>query len=230
LELLVLRNVGERTRIAPDTSRPVWLAALPRGVIQFQVGESDVSREAVFRRGDSIAVTAPVPPGEKQVLVSYILPRSEPRLQLPVDQLVGRLNLLVEDSSGALEGSGLARAESEVLEGVKFARFTKDSVLPGTPVSVRLAASSFAAGSLWWIVVGLSGLALAAGLLLAWRRTREATRLAPASADPELLAAQIAALDAAFEGRKAATTAERSAYQRRRALLKSRLEELLSRH
>lgn len=223
LELLVLRNAGERTRIAPDTSRPVWEGGLPRGVIQFEVGESDVSSEAIYRRRDSMAVAAPVPPGEKQILVSYILPRSVPRLQLRVDQLVGRLNLLVEDSAAALESGGLDRVESEVIEGVKFARFTKDKVLPGTRVSVRLAPAGFVAGSLWWIVVALSALALAAGLLVAWRRTRETIRLAPASSDPELLAAQIAALDAAFEGRTDAR------YQRQRALLKSRLEELLRR-
>ena len=50
-----------------------------------------------------------------------------------------------------------------------------------------------------------------------------------AGADPDRLAAEIAALDAAFEARGGATAAERAAYERRRAELKARLEELLAR-
>ena len=61
LEILVLENRGRLTRISPDSVTPVWLGAIPEGAIQFQVGESDVSDQAVTRRGDSVAVIAPVP-------------------------------------------------------------------------------------------------------------------------------------------------------------------------
>lgn len=227
LELLVLRNNGLRTRIAPDTSRPVWAGVLPLGAIQFQVGESDVSSEAVYRRGDSVAVAAPVPPGEKQVVVSYILPRSVPRLQLPLDQAVGRVNLLVEDSAATLEGDALDRMGAELIEGVSFQRFARSDVAAGTPVSLRFARGRFAPASLWWVVVSLAGLVLLSGLMLVWRRTRVPADLGPASSDPAVLAAQIAALDAVFEARADPSPADRKAYQRRREWLKSRLQDLL---
>ena len=228
LELLVLRNAGERTRIAPDTAWPVWQGTLPRGAIQLEVGESDVSAEAVYRRGDSIAVAAPVPPGEKQVVVSYVLPRARRALDLTVDQPVARLNVLVEDSAATSAGDALERVGSEMIEGTSFVRFARNEVAAGAHVLVQFPRARFSAGNLWWLVVGFAGAALAAGLVLVWRRTLPAAAEA-GPADPNLLAAEIAALDAAFEQRPDATSEERAAYQRRRATLKARLEELLSR-
>ncbi len=228
LELLVLRNVGTRTRISPDTARPVWQGVLPRGAIQLEVGESDVSSEAVYRRGDSIAVAAPVPPGDKQVVVSYILPRSIRRFELTLDQPVARFNVLVEDSSAALEGTALDRMGAESIEGTSFVRFAKSDLASGAHVVVAFSRAATAPASWWWLVVGLAGAALLGGLVLAWRRTRPAPATS-VPADPDALAAQIAALDAAFESRTDATASERGAYQRRRAELKARLETLLTR-
>ncbi len=227
LELVVLRNAGERTRISPDTSRPVWQGALPRGAIQLEVGESDVSAEAVYRRGDSIAVAAPVPPGEKQVVVSYVLPRARRALDLWVDQPMERLNVLVDDSAATLVGDALERVGSETIEGTSFVRFARNDVAAGAHVLVRFPRAGFSAGSLWWLVVGLAGAALAAGLVLAWRRTLPV--ISPLPGDPNVIAAEIAALDAAFENRADVTPEERAAYQRRRSALKAGLEELLSR-
>lgn len=228
LELVVLRNTGERTRISPDTSRPVWQGMLPAGAIRLEVGESDVSAEAVYRRGDSLAVAAPVPPGEKQVVVSYVLPRARRALDLMVDQPVERLNVLVEDSAATLAGDALERMGNETIEGASFVRFARNDVAPGAHVLVRFPRAGFSAGSLWWVVVGLAGAGLATGLVLAWRRTQPAVATA-LPADPNLIAAEIAALDAAFEQRPDPTPEDRAAYQRRRAVLIARLEELLSR-
>ncbi|MBI2404069.1 MAG: hypothetical protein HYV20_15300 [Gemmatimonadetes bacterium] len=228
LELLVLRNTGAGTRIASDTARPVWQGALPRGAIELEVGESDVSAEAVYRRGDSIAVVAPVPPGEKQVVVSYVLPRARRALDLTVDQPIARLNLLVEDSAAQLVGDALERVESEMIEGTSFVRFAGNDVVAGAHVLVQFPRGRFSLGNLWWVVVALAGAALAAGLVLAWRRTLPAAA-SPLPGNPNVIAAEIAALDAAFEQRPEATPEERAAFQRRRAALKARLEELLSR-
>lgn len=228
LELLVLRNAGERTRIAPDTTRPVWQGALPVGAIRLEVGESDVSAEAVYRRGDSIAVSAPVPPGEKQVVVSYLLPRARRALDLLVDQPVARLNVLVEDSGATLEGDALEAMGAETMEGTTFVRFARNEVAAGTRVVVNFPRGAFSLGRYWWVLIGLAGTALAAGLVAVWRRTGPAAPVA-VPADPNVLAAEIAALDVAFEQRADASPDERAAYQRRRAALKAHLEDLLPR-
>jgi hypothetical protein len=226
LELLVLRNVGTRTRISPDTARPVWQGALPRGALQLEVGESDVSSEAVYRRGDSIAVAAPVPPGDKQVVVSYILPRSGRRFDMTLDQAVARFNVLVEDTAATLEGDALDRMGSQSIEGTNFVRFARNDVRPGAHVVVVFSRGAAGLTSWWWLVVGMAAAALFGSLVVAWRRTRPIPgSVIPADADT--LAAQIAALDVAFEGRTDATPADRDTYQRRRAELKAHLEQLL---
>src|SRR3989442_9599603 len=52
--------------------------------IQFRVGQGDVSPQVVTRRGDSVAVYGPLPPGErKQLSYTYVLsatarPRAAP--------------------------------------------------------------------------------------------------------------------------------------------------------
>src|SRR5712692_3003178 len=56
LELLELENPGSATRVPADTLRPSWAGAIPGPAIQFQVGQGDVSPQAVARRGDSVAV------------------------------------------------------------------------------------------------------------------------------------------------------------------------------
>ena len=229
LELLVLRNSGSLTRIAPDTGHPVWQGMLPAGAVQFEVGESDVASDAVYRRGDSVAVAAPLPPGEKQILVSYVLPSSERRLALRVRQPVGRMNVLVEDSTAVPEAGGFKRMGGETIQGQSFLRFERDDVPAGTSIAVRLAGRHLGLAGMWWLVVGVAAAVLGGGLVLAWQKTRAPALVTAASGDPELLAAEIAALDAAFEDRRDVTAAERAGYQRRRADLKARLEELLSR-
>ncbi len=228
LELLVLRNVGTVTRISPDTTRPVWQGALPQGAMQLEVGESDVSSEAVYRRGDSIAVAAPVPPGDKQVVVSYILPRSSRRFDLTLDQPVARFNVLVEDSAATLEGGALERMGNESIEGTSFVRFARNDLAAGRRVVVVLSRTAPGVGIWWWLVPALAAAALAGGLVLVWRRTLPSPAIG-VPANPDAIAAQIAALDAAFESRPDAAPAERGAYQRRRAELKARLEDLLAR-
>lgn len=227
MELLVLRNRGSRTRIAPDTARPVWQGGLPAGVIEFQAGASDVSTEAIYRRGDAVAVAAPVPPGEKQVVISYLLPRDRKRLELTLDQPVGRFNLLLEDSAASVSGAGLQRMGTETLEGRRFQRFARDDAPAGTQLAVSLPGAGWQVARLWWLVVGLAAAALGAGLVAAWRKTRPVP-VPTAGRDPSVLAAQIAALDATFAAGEPATEAARLAYQRRRAALKAELEARLA--
>src|SRR5215208_245897 len=47
LDLVILRNAGRLTRVAPDTVRGSWSVQLPRGTVGLQVRESDVSSDAM---------------------------------------------------------------------------------------------------------------------------------------------------------------------------------------
>jgi len=221
VELIVLSNEGTQTRIAPDSSSPVWQGTLPRGAIQLEVGESDVSSEAVTVRGSLLAVSAPLPPGRKQVVVSYLLPRSTGEFDLLFDQPVPRVNVLLEDSAASVAAGPLVAMGLSAMEGTTFARFDGAVSEAGTRVRIAFGTSpALSADRLWWVVIVLAGGALGAALLLRSRRAA-----VPVSAsDPSGLAAELAAVSAALAAAdRPLPEAERAAYERRRASLERQL-------
>jgi hypothetical protein len=210
LEILVLANRGNLTRIATDTSHPVWQAELPRGAIGLEVGESDLSDEAVYRRGNSVAVAAPIPPGEKQMLLSYFLPGD--KLELRLDQPVGQFNILAEGSTARLLGGPLRILGVQELEGIGFARFAGNDLAAGSEVILQLGSRGFSAGAWWWVIVALAGVVLLAALIRYWPAGRTS---------PHGLQAQLEAIEAALaRSREALTPGELRAYRKRRAELK----------
>jgi len=227
IELLALANRGRFTRIAGDTSTPVWHGALPPGAFQLEVGQSEVGARAVYRRGDSIAVAAPIPPGEKQILISYLVPGSMAYLALPVDQPIVRMSVLLEDTTATISSGQMELRGMEEVGDAWFNRYEAAAVPPSTLVAVRFETPSVSPGAIVkWLVVGVAALALAASL---WRWTRSHRAAKPHIADSQALAAQIAALDVAFESRRGEISDdETAAYRARRAELKARLSEALA--
>src|SRR2546425_3724902 len=108
LELVELENPGVATRVARDTLRPTWAGALPPVAIQFQVGQGDISPQVVTRRGDSVAVYGPLPPGErKQLSYTYVLAATVRRMSLPIDQPTDEVDLLLEDTAAVVTAGKL---------------------------------------------------------------------------------------------------------------------------
>jgi hypothetical protein len=222
VELLVLHNAGDRTRIPPDTGRPVWRLTLPQEAYQLEFGAGDMSEQAIAHRGGRLEVMAAMPPGERQLLVGYLVPASVGTLEFPVDQDVGRLHVLLEDSAAVVEAP-LEPRGWENLEGAPFRRFTADGVTAGGEVVVRFGRGTGVPESLvLWIVVPVAALALGVGLWRWWRDMGIDTGTARAD-EPERLAAEIATLDARAAGR------QDEEYRVRRAELKARLTEALAR-
>ncbi len=218
IELLVLVNRGSRTRVASDSSQAVWEGAIPTSAVQFEVGESDMSVDAVDRRGDVIAVSAPIPPGERQLLISYLIPAGVRAVTVPIDQPVERLNVLLEDTLAAVQGPVMMTGLEE-LDELAFRRYSAQNIAAETPIVVRFAAQPRSVDDFWWIIVPAVVLSLVAGLTIWWRRSGPlpAARV-PLVADADVLAAEIAELDEEYEGRT-----NDPAYRTRRAELKERL-------
>jgi hypothetical protein len=225
LDLMVLLNQGLRARVAPDSLHPSWSAPLPAVSTGLEIGESDVSPDAVRRQDDSVLVTAPIAPGQKQLSLEYLIPRGHPTVDFPVGALGGRLNVLVEEGGARVSGGTLALADSQVIEGRAFHRWTGDlppggsvrlvlPALPQTPVAV------------------LAGLVVAVGLVLAlaaWRILRRGRGLSMAAPEPVLDA--IAALDVRYAGKENETPVEEwQRYQAERARLKAELASSLAMH
>ena len=225
LELIGLGNGGFLTRITDDSTRPVWQGAIPSEAIQFEVGQSDVSPQTIFRSGDSVAVVAPLSPGNKQILITYLLPGSVDALAIPVDHPVRDMNIMLEDTSATIGEGPFRLTGIEELERVSLFRYNAAEVDPGTPITVQFAGTPFAIADLWWILVPIEALMLV-GVLYWWLKRQPApvAAAAPADTDAERLAHQIAQMDLAYEANRETMSAEeRDGYKRNRAALKARL-------
>jgi hypothetical protein len=226
VELLVLGNSGFFTRIAADSTVPVWQGAIPASAIQFEVDQSDVGPRTIYRNGDSVAVVAALPPGEKQVLLSYVIPAGVTELPIPLDHPIERMNVMLEDSSSIIAAGPLQFQGLQQLDQIPFFLYSADSVLQGTEVAVGFAGRRWSILDLWWIVVPLTAISMAAFLWLWLKRNPVEAR---PQLTPEVLAAQIADMDRTYESqRDQMSDMERDAYSSRRAELKQQLTEMLA--
>ena len=230
LDIVQVGNPGETTRVPRDSSAPTWHMKLPRGIASFQVGEGDVPTSAVVQAGDSLDVTAPFPPGLKQVVVTYVVPRDLTTLSVPLDQPTLRLELLVEDSSASASGANLVAADPLTIQGRRFRRFSASDIPVGETVQITFGAAG--TRNLGWLAVALSAVLLGAGgYIAAQRRRAGAPAAAPAEPDDDALLRQIVALDERYAAREAETPpAEWADYQAKRASLKAHLAGRLARH
>ena len=137
IELVTLVNGGRTTRIAADTSTPVWEGLLPAGAFDISVGQSDVGVGAIYPRGASLAIAAPVTPGQKQVLFSYLVPRVDGRLGIPIDQPMDRLTVSIQDTTATAEGPGLMLFGLENVGGTVFKRYDAERVSQNSIVSLQ---------------------------------------------------------------------------------------------
>lgn len=229
MDILQVHNGGTTTRVAADTTTATWRMRLPSGIVNVQTGEGEVSPAAVRLEGAQVAVTAPFPPGDKQVVVTYVVPRSARAVRIPIDQPTARLELLVEDPGAEASGAGIVAADPVVLEGRTLRRFTAERATAGAVVRLGLRAASDAGRRFAWMVVLAAGATLAGGVYVGLRRRRAAPPVA-APDDPEALAGVIAALDERYEGREADTPADAwRHYTTRRADLAERVRAALAR-
>jgi hypothetical protein len=226
LDLIVLRNDGRVARVAPDSSRPSWRLVLPPGTGDMEVGESDLSPDAIVRQGDTVKVLAPLAPGQKQLSLEYSVTPVRGKLEFAVGPGGGPVNLLVEERDARVSGGTLALADSQVIEGRSFRRYTGDVPAGGTVVlAVGDAGPAAATRRALPALVGAVAVALAAAW---WWLIRRPSRRATA-VSPEQMLDAIAALDAHYAGREPDTAADEwRRYWAERARLKAELERTLA--
>jgi hypothetical protein len=197
-------------------------------------------------------VFAPLAPGLKQLSFSYTLPAASFPLRVPVDRATQVLEVLVEGPAGAASGAGLREVSPVAQGGHNFRRFLAQDAPAGAVASVAFPPVAMAGGRSLYVALAatLAGAALLLVLARAAGRMRRpalgmagsfaaplgrdvavpgaAAAAAPAAADPERLAREIAALDASFERQRAPSDDARSAYQARRDALKRELTAALA--
>jgi len=170
LEAWSIENPGHTARVTQDTARPVWSVALPTAALQLQIGEGDVSPEAVRRRADAAALFGTIAPGAiRQLTATYILPAGTRVIEVPLTQWTGQLDLLVEGAGASVSAAGIEPVGTEVLEGRTLQRFVGGPLEPGPPVIVSLPPASPGTRAVVPVIVGVLALALAAGMWIALR-------------------------------------------------------------
>jgi len=221
LDLVLLANAGTETRVAPDSLGASWAGPLPPRSEGLELGESDVSPDAVIRRGDSAIVSAPIAPGEKQLAFQYHLPAGRQEIEIPVGADPVGLNVLLEEPGATVTAPGLALADSQVIEGRAFQRWSGD-LPPNATVRVILPGAGSDATPVLAAMVAVLALAL---LAAAWRMLPRGRAVST-----DRLVGEIALLDARYQGREPETTPEEWArYLERRRKLKAELEAALAR-
>jgi hypothetical protein len=172
-EMVEVGNPGTRTRIATDTTNPVWTIRLPPGLGEWALAGGDVTADAVWFSGDTVKLFAPIWPGAP-LRASYRYTLATREIRVPVDQRTEELTVLVDDTTAAVEGEGagasLVPLGSRELEGRRFAAYRAGPVDAGGVIRVQLSRGPLTPEDLLPYVIAAAGLALAGGLWYALRR------------------------------------------------------------
>ena len=221
VDLFVIRNRGDRTIVGAGGTGATWRAPLPRGVTGARMGSagSEISADAVRFEGDSVAVIAPIAPGEKQLLVEYTLPAGLRRLELDA-ATPDTIQIVAEEQDVTV--AGLEKTTDQVLDGRSYARWHGRGA---SSVVVSFAVAPAKDRALIPLVIAVLVLSAVVGVIAT--RARPAKVAAPAVTS-EVLITRIAALDADHAGR-GLSDEEKSRYDRERAELKRALTEQLRR-
>jgi hypothetical protein len=180
LEILELENTGFTTRVTDDTVVTTWVGALPHGTVQFQPGQGDISPDAMARRGDSVRVFGPIPPGRgHQLSFGYVIPAGTSPFVVPIDQPILELNLLVEDTTAVVAAPGIESLGVQAIEQRRFAAYRAGPLAAGATVTIGLPGGAFRPQSLLPYVIALLAAAMASALVWALKRKPSAISRQP---------------------------------------------------
>ncbi len=103
-DLFQILNAGERTLVAAKDG-VVWSYPLPPGATSLELGQGDLPPDAVTFEEDRVTVRAPLPPGERMLLIRYELPTLE--AEFPAPRATETFDLLVKEPAPTLDVAGL---------------------------------------------------------------------------------------------------------------------------
>ena len=222
-DLIQVRNERNRTLVA----RPggvVWRYPMPTGARNPTVGQGSVPADGVSFDGGDVVLRAPLPPGERLVVIRYIT--DSPFLEMPSPGVTEVLEVLIQEPAPPIESSILIAQENVELEpGSTYRRLSAEEL---TDEVVRLREgvpdSRF---PIEWISVILALVLTGFGLMAVSRAAPGRPPPSGQSTDSrESLILEIARMDAAFSALDHPGQDESEAYGRRRRELFRRLRSL----
>jgi mono/diheme cytochrome c family protein len=245
IELWIMSNPTQQTLVAnPNTGETIHFS-LPEGATNLEFQDGALGGR-YLETSDGFADTISVRPGSGsyQVLFAFEMPYDrkldlKQQITIPTSALV----ILVPQGSISVKGDGLVDAGSRDVQGTQYQMYNGNSLQAGDTLSLSISGklasgASVTTGSQSSLLIGLGALGIVmigAGIFL-YSRNRKSSEeeddfeadgpiSAPLSENSETLMEAILALDDLY---KAGQLPE-EAYRTRRAELKSRLREVLSR-
>jgi hypothetical protein len=219
-----LQQDGDRTLYSPEEG-VVWRYPLPPTAQDFEVGQSDVAPDAVRFQGGDLALYAPIPPGDRFLLVRYRIAIND--FTIPMPGRTGEMEVLVRTPGPSAEFPPLLPSTPLELEpGNVFKRFAATN-LTDTRVEARVMAGSFKFRAEW---LGLVLAAVLGGVGVFAYRNRRPFEGGGAGPEPapgrNALILAIAQLDEAFDEGEGLTQTDKADYLARRGTLVEQLKRL----
>ncbi|MBV6521434.1 MAG: hypothetical protein MNPFHGCM_01572 [Gemmatimonadaceae bacterium] len=209
VEVFELTNDSSVTMISNNDASPVWRLRLPDRTIEPRVGEGEFASEAVRFEEGEVQLFAPLPPGMKQLVVSYALPPSAFPLSMPMQRAATVLEVLIEEREGRVQGAKLASQPAVTVGGRQFQRALARDIDSSAVFTIALpivAAPGF--GAWIWLAIPAALLLTSGAWWYAYRRPLTAARLRVPEVpvvqqderqSTEALANRVAALDALLD-------------------------------
>ena len=208
-----------RTLVAADDGL-VWRHPLAEGATDPELSQTGFALDAGEFEGEDVVIRAPIPPGERMVVVRYTV--SDPFLVLPMPTGAEVLEILVKEPAPPLQAPGLSPMERVELEpGSSYRRFTASEV-DGRTVRI-VQGTEVHPPPVEWMAVLLSLLLAGAGLWAVGQGGPSARSPASPPRTRAQLILEVARLDETFEALTDPSAEERGVYQARRRELLRRL-------
>jgi hypothetical protein len=173
VDLVVIDNPGEFTRVGGDSLTPTWRMALPPNIANVTVGDADFSPQAFDVHGDTLFLHAPIPPGERQFFLMYQVAPGALELRVPLQPRPDTISLLTEERQLPTL-PGLTDSGDETVSGRSFRRQSGGAAV-GDPLVITLTGQGGVPDWFLPTLVGLFGLALVAVTVRALARSRPAS-------------------------------------------------------
>lgn len=126
-DMIVIENVGQNTLVAGEDGI-VWSYPLPPEARSPTLGQGELAPDAVSFEDGRVAVSAPIPPGERILVIRYGLPELESII--PVPGPTERFELFIKEPAPPLDVEGLQPIDVVSLEvGSSYRRYGASALL-----------------------------------------------------------------------------------------------------
>ena len=195
-DVIAIENPGDQT-LVPTEGGVVWSYPLPEGFENPEIVRGELPPEDVTFTDGRVLVKAPLPPGERMLVIVYQLPELE--MAFPAPGATRTFELFVKEPAPTLEVTSLNPLDVVSLEpGSSYRRYSgsnlRDVTLSVTEVPDRkpypLGRLSFAVGIILSSMIGILGLRMS---------SNANSRKPPTAKDKRSIILEIAQLDELLE-------------------------------